>query len=473
MPPTMEELLEEDHPARVVAAFVDALSADDWTELGIALEPRPMGVPAYHPRALLGVWLYGFMCGVRSSRKLEAACREQLPYIWLSGGGRPDHNTLWRFYQAHREQLRALLRKTIQTAAELDLIDWTLQAVDGTKIQGDASNRWTLTEEQLDRLEQRTLLEIRQMEEAHDIGNADAPNLSQPLGEARKLLHRVRMAQHQLRLSDNQRFVSMIDADARLMRRPHGGSVTGYNAQAVSARLRADGDEGDGLLLLAAEVSQSPVDTGELPRLVEAAAEVQQAEMTVADAGYFTADSLGKLRERGVPVVVPEGRPYKDHPYHWRHFRYEPEQDRYICPEGEPLLPRQRKYTRQAVARLYSADPATCRACTAFGVCTTSEQHGRTITISEHAEALEAHRTWMQSEQAQEALRRRPALIESVFGIIKDRQNGRRFLLRSIDAVQAEWSLLAVAFNLRALSKHWRRLLEVLSTERALVATPC
>ncbi len=98
MPPTLEELLAEDHPARVVAAFVDSLTATEWSEIGIDLRDRRMRARAYHPRALLGVWLYGFMNGVHSTRKLEAACREQLPYLWLAGGQRPDHNTLWRFW---------------------------------------------------------------------------------------------------------------------------------------------------------------------------------------------------------------------------------------------------------------------------------------------------------------------------------------------------------------------------------------
>ena len=67
-----------------------------------------LGAPSYHPRALLGIWLYGFMSGVRSSRKLEAACRDQLPYFWLTGSQRSDHNTLWRFYARHRVAMRRL-----------------------------------------------------------------------------------------------------------------------------------------------------------------------------------------------------------------------------------------------------------------------------------------------------------------------------------------------------------------------------
>ena len=75
LPPSLDELLPLDHPARFVAEFVDASDRDDWAELGVEIDGDPLGAPAYHPRALLSVWLYGFMTGVRSCRKLEAACR--------------------------------------------------------------------------------------------------------------------------------------------------------------------------------------------------------------------------------------------------------------------------------------------------------------------------------------------------------------------------------------------------------------
>ena len=75
-------------------AFVDAIDSAGWDDLGIAPAGAAEGAPAYHPRLLLSVWLYGFMTGVRSSRKLEAACCDQLPYLWLTGFQKPDHNTL-------------------------------------------------------------------------------------------------------------------------------------------------------------------------------------------------------------------------------------------------------------------------------------------------------------------------------------------------------------------------------------------
>ena len=79
LPPSLDELLPLDHPARFVAKFVDALDREDWRELDVEIEGDPLGAPTYHPRALLSIWFYGFVTGIRSSHKLEAACRDQIP----------------------------------------------------------------------------------------------------------------------------------------------------------------------------------------------------------------------------------------------------------------------------------------------------------------------------------------------------------------------------------------------------------
>jgi hypothetical protein len=76
LPPTLGELIPDNYPARFVAEFVDAIDGASWVQLGIGLDGEPLGAPVYHPRVLLSVWLYGFMSGIRSSRKLEAACRD-------------------------------------------------------------------------------------------------------------------------------------------------------------------------------------------------------------------------------------------------------------------------------------------------------------------------------------------------------------------------------------------------------------
>ncbi len=152
LPPSLDELLSQDHPARFVAEFVDALNKEDWSELGVDIEGDSMGAPAYHPRALLSVWLYGFMTGVRSCRKLEVACRDQIPYLWLTGWQHPDHNTLWRFYKEHRQSMRRLFERTVQTAVVMELVDLAVQAVDGTKVASNASVNSSYDQEGLRRL---------------------------------------------------------------------------------------------------------------------------------------------------------------------------------------------------------------------------------------------------------------------------------------------------------------------------------
>ncbi len=88
---------------------------------------------------MLSVWLYGFTTGIRSCRKLEAACRDQISFLWVTGWQQPDHKTLWRFYQAHRHSMRSLLKHTVRTAVEVGLVDLAVQAIDGTKVAANAA----------------------------------------------------------------------------------------------------------------------------------------------------------------------------------------------------------------------------------------------------------------------------------------------------------------------------------------------
>ena len=112
------------------------------------------------------------------------------------------------------------------------------------------------------------------------------------------------------------------------------------------------------------------------------------------------------------------------------------------------------KHERDRVLRVYQADPATCQACALRAQCTTAP--ARSLAVSPFEAHLLAHRTWMTTEAAQTANRHRRGLIEGVFGTLKERHRGRRVLLRGLANVQAEWTLLAAAFNLRTLVRWWQ-----------------
>jgi transposase len=467
LPPALGELIPEDHASRFVAAFVDGLDAETWKELEVDLEGDPMGAGSYDPRALLSIWIYGFMSGVRSNRKLEAACREQIPYMWLAGMQKPDHNTLWRFYSEHRGRMRALLRRTVRTAVKAGLVNLALQAVDGTRVGANASTDRTLDVKGLRRLLDRVEAAINELEAQNSTGG-DRPALSLPneLASAEALRQRVKEALARVENEEGPRYENLTDKDAGLLT-SKGSFITGYNAQAVVTPLipttPEEGGEpvcGSGMIITAVGVSPSSDDHPQLIPMIEASAQnagVSEGVVTLADAGYHSGANLAACASSGCQVLMPETHDRRRlSPYHKDHFTYQSETDTYLCPEGQILsFESCFKHENGYRVRRYRAQGEVCRACPAFGECTRSIR-GRTIKVSDNEPLLQRHRTLMSTEWAKRLYRQRKQLNEPVFGTLKERHGARRFLLRGRSKVLAEWTLLATAFNLKSLHRAWR-----------------
>lgn len=462
LPPRVDELVCEDHQVRFVAAFVDELDDATWSSLDVVQGGEKQGAPAYHPVILLSVWLYGFMTRVRSSRRLEAACRDQLPYIWLTANQKPDHNTLWRFYKDHRQAMRKLLKLTVKTAIATDLIDLAVQAVDGTRIAGNASPDETYNQEGLRRLLQRVDAAIQDLEAQNETGgDRPASHLPKELGEAKALQSRVKQALESITKEEEHRsYINLTDTDAALLK-ARGGYVVGYNAQAMASPLKREGGESAGHFITAVAVVNELDSHQLLPQIGAANSNTGTTDaITLADAGYHSGANLAACEEQSFTVVMPESQAKAlQKPYHKDAFIYDPESDTYTCPKGEKLRFAGLKRRDGKQVRAYLAQSAAaCRACPAFGECTTNKHHGRQITINPEEGALRRHRAWMEKEEAQSIYKKRKQLIEPVFGIIKEHLMGiRRFLLRGIANVAAEWSLLATAFNLRVLARAWQK----------------
>src|SRR5215207_9360238 len=237
LPPKLADWVAADHPVRFVAAFVEDLTEEDWAALKSTPGGHPGGAPAYDPVVLLAAWLYGFMSGIRSCRKLATACAEQVPFLWLTGGQRPDHNTLWRFYQRARPGLHVLFKRTVATAAASGLVVWAIQAVDGTKIGGNAAKDRTLDAAALGKLLERVDRAIADLEaQNRPDGPPTPPRLPQDLAEAEALRTRVREAIAQVSAADGPKRLNLTDPEAILVK-GRAGIVAGYNAQAVVARV--------------------------------------------------------------------------------------------------------------------------------------------------------------------------------------------------------------------------------------------
>jgi transposase len=461
LPASLDGLIPPDHPVRFVAQYVDGLDAQEWQELGISWEEGGPGSHGYHPRVLLGAWLWGFMTGTRSSRRLEAACAEQISALWLTGGQRPDHNTLWRFYQAHRAGMRYLLTDTVRLAVRVGLVDLAVQAVDGTKVPGNAARDRSYDRQGLDRLYERCARAIADLEAQNETGgDPPPPRLPAPLQDPARLAAAIRQARQRLPEQGTSR-INLTDADARIMPSRHG-YIAGYNAEAAVVGLDAAVAGRTGQLVVAADLAAGPDDYAQLAPMLDQSAATTGVRIprALADGGYLSVEALQAADARQQEVLLPVDAPAAtatEHPYHQRHFVYDQEHDQYVCPEGQ-VLPFARITQRagRLPMRVYRAGVRVCRACPAFGRCTTDQRKGRVLEVTAPHPRLQAHRALMATAEAQAAYARRKELIEPVFGIMKEEQGLRRFLLRGKDAVRAEWTLLATSFNLRTLARIWQ-----------------
>lgn len=463
-PPSLGELIPQNHPARFVAAFTQSVDRSGWRELEIDVDGEVAGAAAYHPIALICVWLYGFMIGLRSSRKLEAACWDQLPFLWLTGWQRPDHNTLWRFYKSNREGMARLFKRTVKTAVTMGLVEMAVQAIDGTRVAGNAARGRTLGSKELERLLERTDRRIAELEEQGEqeeaVGEAQLARLPEELAKEEALRERVRSALEVVKGEEGPKEINLTDPEAVLVKGQQG-VMAGYNAQAAVVALDAEVAGGTGRLITATEVVAEAHDYGQAVPMLEAAEANtgEKAGVSLFDAGYHSGENLQGCWEKGYQVLMAESQEKAlENPYHKDRFEYDAESDSYLCPEGERLLFKTiARRKGRPPGRIYRASGPVCRGCEAFGKCTKDKDLGRSLEIGPHEEELRRNRASMATEEGKAVYARRKELPEPVFGVLKESQGARRFLLRGLANVRAEWALLAAAFNLRTLYRVWRR----------------
>jgi transposase len=423
------------------------------------IEGDPLGAPAYHPRALLCVWLFGFMTGIRSSRKLEAACRDQITFLWLTGWQRPDHNTLWRFYKAHRDKMRHLFKLTVRTAVKMDLVDLAVQAIDGSKMAGNAAKERTYDAKGLAKLLERTEKVIQELEKENETGNEAPPaHLPEKLRKAEQLQAEVKTAMEALAVGEDRKRINLTDDDTELMK-GRQGYVAGYNLEAVVSPLKTEETGKTGFIMTAMDVVTNASDAGQLIPMLEQSEENtgKRVGLNLVDGGFHSGANLVACEERGQIIAMPEVQDRAlQKPYHKDKFIYDAATDSYLCPRGQTLKFIKSALHRHTQMRLYRGSGAICRGCPAFGQCTTNKHHGRVLMIGDYEGALRRHRDWMATKEAKEAYKRRKELIEPTFGIIKEVMGIRRFLLRGLKNVQAEAAVLGTAFNLRTLYGVWK-----------------
>ena len=430
MPPSVDEWLPERHLARFIVEVVEGLDLR-----GMSGSYRGSGSASYHPTVLLSLLVYGYATGAFSSHKLERATYDSVAFRFIAGNEHPDHDTIATFRRRFLTQIQALFIEVLKLAREMGVLKLGTVALDGTKIHANASRHSALSYEHAGKIEVQLKAEVADLlAKAEAADQADVPDgMSIPdelarreerlakLADARaKIEARAKerfereQAEHQAKLAARQAKaeatgrtpcgrppqppvegplptdqINLTDEESRIMPVAGGGFEQCYNAQAVVAA--------DSLLVVATDVVQAANDKQQLEPMVEKLKalpqELGKPETLLADNGYFSAANVTACEAGNIAPLIATGRD-AHHP---------------------------------SLAERFAAAPAAPQDPTPV-------------------QAM-AHR--LKTPEGKQLYALRKQVPEPVFGIIKSVLGFRQFLLRGLDRVRGEWSLVTMAWNLK------------------------
>ena len=161
LPPSLQEWLPEDHPVYMMLDILEELDVSAIEEKYRQKDSR--GTRPYAPKMMVGLLLYGYSVGIRSSRKLEKATYEDIPFRVLAAGNHPDHSRISEFRRKHLEELEDLFLQVFQICQRMGLVELGNVALDGTKVQASASKHKAMSYERMLEEEERLKEEIQEM----------------------------------------------------------------------------------------------------------------------------------------------------------------------------------------------------------------------------------------------------------------------------------------------------------------------
>ena len=473
LPARIEDYVEPDNPVRAIDSFVGML---DLAKLGFRHAKRGVGAgqPPYDPSDLLKLYLYGYINRVRSSRRLERYAGCNLEVMWLLKNLKPGYRTIARFRKENWVALKAANQHFVLLMRDLDLIGGSRVAIDGALFHGNASKDSIFTksrlEKQIAHLDKEIeaygrSLDANDAEEAKqrtggpaDGSKEDGGDVGEKMKELMARRERARADLKELETGDKGQ-LSKTDPNARLLSKGDQ-TVAGYNVQSVV-------DDKHMLIVESEVVNRS--DAGHLHMMAKAAKEVLEVEsmQALADAGYYNSEDLKACEDDGITAYVPlhEGnnKLEKQGRFSRKNFSYDASADAYRCPAGQLLSRTKKPWTNTSgrVEARYLSSKTICDACPLRTCCLAPEAKTRAVFRWEHEDVLDRHRARMRSEEANELMVRRFAIVEHPFGTLKCRAGYTHFLVRGFNKVRGEWSLMALCYN-------FTRVLNILGFDRFL-----
>ncbi len=470
----LDVALPPDHPVHV---FVDLVQGVDLQHF--VIPPGPKGEKPYHPYALFGVLAWGYLHGVRSSRKLARLARQEAAFVYLAGGGQPDYRTLARFRRTNAAAFTAVFQETVVLALRLGLAKLGHVALDGTKLRANTSKHKAMSYGWMQRRERELTAEIARLVEQANAQDAtedqeygadsDGYSVDEELARRERRLAKIQALRE--RLEAEQRVAqggaadqapviaekeqrSFADPDARIMLMKRGEYAYAYNAQMVV-------DEADGIIV-AADLTRFAPDMHHLPALVQQVralrgTDAADGDLTTvsADAGYFSDDNAAE-DGAGLDLLLAAGRadPASRAAADGAVFTVEAfgddvARDVWRCPADQELAllahpPGQRG---RPFRHRYATDPGVCAACPLQAHCLKPGQERREVGAWGRR-AAGAMRFKLRQPGPRRRYARRKVIVEPVFGQMKEDRGFTTLSLRGLVLARAEFLLACLAHNL-------------------------
>ncbi len=293
LPPSVKDVLGENHLAFFVHRVVQRLDLREFEQVY-----SEEGGALYAPELMLKVWLYAYMLGVTSARRLEQRIQEDLAFRYLAAGARPDNWALSAFRRRHVRGLNDVFTQVLELARNLGMVSLGHIAIDSTRVRGAASRERMDTESKLRRERARLRRQIRRWQQACNAEDPDEnAGMQIAVAELEKRLEQIPGRLQQLRKS-GLRQISRTDPESRFLRSRDGWQL-GYTAEiAVSA------DH----LIVAERVTQNASDNASLLPLVDEASRQCRGkpQRVSADTGFFSLQNLHGLCQREIDGYVPD-----------------------------------------------------------------------------------------------------------------------------------------------------------------------
>jgi transposase/TolA-binding protein len=453
---SLDDMVAPDHPVRLIDALIDKIMAMD-TEFFDHLAPQSSaGRRGYSAAALIKLYMYGYIHGISSSRKLEAEASRNIEVIWLLSGLKPSYKVIADYRRDYPDQIQRVNEQVVRFLADNGWIDGERIAIDGTKLK--AYTGWDMLDEeridnqlatahrQLEQWLQR--MAINDLRDEVDELNSDDPDGGTPseiLDQIEALHEKIRRLEglkEELERQQTTR-ISPADPEARLMKSARGGKYPAYNLQTAV-------DSAHKMIVVGAATREATDFELLEPMVWAAAARLgREPSEVLADTGYADLGDIQRIQNQGtVRCYVPENdAPTANRPIT---FDYTPETDSFECSQGRPLeAVKKGIYNKAKDAYMDRYRGTECSDCPIATECTTAKDGVRTLTVFHGAKWRDEYTRQLASRYGRERIAERKALVEHPFGTLRYWMGQIPLKLRGLKKVQTEINLYTAGYNVK------------------------